>query len=532
MGWPRRVLLMALVVLAVGGLSLLVIRPGSGGGKVAAVAKDLSAEQLAAARRVLDKRGVSYEIDSGRLMVSEADVDRVRALLAEKSVLASDPMAEFERLAGEGGLWLSEQEQLRRRLAARMAILSRLIGDFPAVRRSTVILVPGRPRRLGAAAVPSTAAVQVCLEDGQIMTATLVRAIAVLVAASSEGTAETDVRVIDARRGRSFRLIEGGGVLADGVALSEDPQPRVVQAAPAVERPSARASGPTRWAWTITGAVLVVTSVVLGWLLLRRRRRRRVSPRRREDSAAGLVPCDRQISTDVPSGPAAFEFLGDIPPEELVGFVQGEHPQTLALILAHVPSRMAAQMLAVLPRDKQVEVSRRVVDLEQIDPEMVAEIEQALSARLAEGTKWQPVLGGLTSIAQILHHAGYATERTVLEALATQQPALADRIRRRLFAFEDLAATESADLRDALSGFEHSDLAVALRTASKDLKRKILSSLAPGSARRVRREMDRIGPVRLSDVEAAQQRIVDAVRGLGGQRGSQYEDKAGTQIIA
>jgi flagellar motor switch protein FliG len=281
-------------------------------------------------------------------------------------------------------------------------------------------------------------------------------------------------------------------------------------------------------------------SVVLGWLLLRRRRRRRRAAPRRDAAgtggAAGLVPCDRQMPSDVPDSrdgqQAAFEFLGDIPPEELVGFLQGEHPQTLALILAHVPSRMAAQMLAVLPRDKQVEVSRRVVDLEQIDPEMVAEIEQALSARLAEGTKWQPVLGGLTSIAQILHHAGYATERTVLEALAAQQPALADRIRRRLFAFEDLAATASADLREALAGFDHSDLAVALRTASKDLKRKILSSLPAASARRVRREIDRIGPVRLSDVEAAQQRIVDAVRGRGGGRGSRHDAKAGTRIIA
>ncbi|MCK4602941.1 MAG: hypothetical protein KAU28_10775, partial [Phycisphaerae bacterium] len=207
-----------------------------------------------------------------------------------------------------------------------------------------------------------------------------------------------------------------------------------------------------------------------------------------------------------------FGFLEDIASCDIASLLEAEHPQTVAMVLAHIRPGKAAAILAELAPQRQVEVTRRIAGLERIDAEVVRQIEQALSARVSDLATSDTALSGAARVAEILQHAGGEMEKTMLEALSDSEPALAESIYKRLMAFEDIARLPAGRLREALAVLESDELAVALRTAGDGLKRKVLSALPTAAARQVREEMDRIGPVRLSDVEAAQQRVAEIVR--------------------
>ncbi len=210
-----------------------------------------------------------------------------------------------------------------------------------------------------------------------------------------------------------------------------------------------------------------------------------------------------------------FTFLQKAEAENLLTFIQDEHPQTIALILAHLSADQASEILVGLSEEKRVEVVSRISRMEQTSPEVIKEVERGLEKRLsgvmADGLQR---VGGVESVAEILNLTDRTTEKGILEALSEDDPDLVEQIRRLMFVFEDILLVNDKGIQGVLKEVETSDLVLALRTATDDLKEKIFSNMSDRAVTMIREEMEYMGPVRLSDVEMAQQKIVDVVRRL------------------
>ena len=566
----------------------------------------MAAQNLAAAARTAEAHGIAHRTEGGRLLVPADSRDRLRGQLAFKGLLRSDDLLPAQDLGESGGIWLTEAERKRRREWAMMTALSRLIGNFPAVRRAAVLYSPGaqRPFRPG---VRPRASVTVTLAGGAKMGTRLLSAIGDLVSSSFAGMQRGDVCVVD-DRGCSDRIPDGEGpwtydpieqrrlaedfqrerilaALEDvrgaraGVTLGDDGRavscrsawvslPRSfvdaryrlahgaeaddagraafaaeelarirrlvgnvsgvgdanaievhwrddLAAAVAVAPPGRagaladRAEGPARTAASGGLAALGLLCAVLG---VARRRRRKAAE---AGAAAGEPSPGAAASEAAPAAADPLEVLRRLSAEELPALLQGEHPQTVALILDHVEAGVAAAVLDALPAERQVDISRRIAALGPVDPALVAEVIRGLtSRRAARPAAPADDADGVGKVAQILHHAGYATERAVLDGLSGAEPALAESIRKQMFVFEDVALLPRQVLDSALASLGSDELAIALRTAGKEVRERIFSGLPRERVAKVRQEMERIGPVRLSDVEAAQERVVAAVRRL------------------
>ncbi len=221
----------------------------------------------------------------------------------------------------------------------------------------------------------------------------------------------------------------------------------------------------------------------------------------------------QQIEHQVQQQP--FSFLQKAESENLLTFMQDEHPQTIALILAHLPSSKGSEILAGLPPAKQIEVVTRVANMEQTNPEVIREVEMGLEQRLSGIVSQQfQKVGGVEAVAEMLNLAGRATEKGILETLEADDPDLVEQIRRLMFVFEDILLINDKGIQAVLKEIDNEELALALKTASEDMKNKIFGNMSERAATLIREDMEYMGPVRLSDVEAAQQRIVDVVRRL------------------
>lgn len=210
-----------------------------------------------------------------------------------------------------------------------------------------------------------------------------------------------------------------------------------------------------------------------------------------------------------------FNFLQKAETESLLTFIVDEHPQTIALILSHLPPQKASEILAGLTEEKKVEVVSRISKMEQTSPEVIKEVEDSLEARLQGmmGDGLQRV-GGVESVAEILNFCDRSTEKSILESLESGDPELVERIRRLMFVFEDILLINDRGVQAFLKEIETADLVLALRTATEDLKQKIFGNMSERAAQNIKEEMEFMGPVRLHDVESAQQKIVDVVRRL------------------
>lgn len=250
--------------------------------------------------------------------------------------------------------------------------------------------------------------------------------------------------------------------------------------------------------------VLVGLAVVAAVTFLRRR-----TARRREHGSGEAAETQQSDPADESSEP--FAFCCETPIEELQAALRAEHPQTVAVVLSYLAPARSAAVLASLEPDRRVEVVRRVAATRQVDQQMLSEVADSLRRRLSRHEPQSPG-GGVAAAAGILKHVGGAAEQAILDALKGESPELARSIRRELMAFDDIERLPLEQLSDVLEDLDSEDLAVALRTANRRLRRRVLSSVSTATSRRVREQMERIGPVRLSDVEAAQQRVVEAVR--------------------
>lgn len=210
-----------------------------------------------------------------------------------------------------------------------------------------------------------------------------------------------------------------------------------------------------------------------------------------------------------------FSFLAKTDADNLTTFIQDEHPQTIALILSHLTSNKASEILASLSVEKQVEVVTRIANMDNTNPEVIKEVEHGLELRLSGlvSQTYQKV-GGVESVAEMLNQADRTTEKGILEALEAQDPDLVEQIRRLMFVFEDIVLVDDKGIQQVLKEIENDDLSLALKTASAELSEKIFRNMSDRAADLIREEMEYMGPVRVSDVESAQQKIVDVVRRL------------------
>jgi flagellar motor switch protein FliG len=210
-----------------------------------------------------------------------------------------------------------------------------------------------------------------------------------------------------------------------------------------------------------------------------------------------------------------FSFLQKAETENLLMFLSGEHPQTIALVLSHLPPAMASEILVGLPRERQIEVITRIANMDQTSPDVIKEVERGLEKRLAGLVNERfERSGGVKAVAEILNLAGRATERAIMEGLSEENPELVEEIRRLMFVFEDILRVDDRGIQAVLKEIENEELAIALKTASDELKDKIFKNMSERAAQLIKEEMEFMGPVRVSDVESAQQRIVDIVRRL------------------
>lgn len=210
-----------------------------------------------------------------------------------------------------------------------------------------------------------------------------------------------------------------------------------------------------------------------------------------------------------------FGFLKKIDPQNVVTFVNEEHPQTIALILSHLPPSYGAQIIGGLPPDRQLSVIQRIAQMGQTNPEVIRQVEEGLETRMVSVMSQQfENAGGVNSVAEILNVTDRATERTLLENLAQEDPELVEEIRRLMFVFEDINKLMDKDVQTVLKNVESAQWAMALKGASEELKEKVLNNMSQRAAQILTEEMEYLGPVRLSEVESVQQQIVDIIRRL------------------
>lgn len=220
-----------------------------------------------------------------------------------------------------------------------------------------------------------------------------------------------------------------------------------------------------------------------------------------------------QIQTQVQKTP--FNFLQKAESENLLTFIQDEHPQTITLIVSHLPHHKAAEILIGLPAQKQIEVVKRIANMEQTNPEVIRTVERALEARLSNMlSQSMEKTGGVDTVAEILNLADRSTEKAILEGLEAEDPDLVEQIRRLMFVFEDIINVDDRGIQAMLKEIDNDELALALKTATPDLQEKIFKNMSERASALIKEDMEFMGPVRVSDVEAAQQRIVDVVRRL------------------
>jgi flagellar motor switch protein FliG len=212
---------------------------------------------------------------------------------------------------------------------------------------------------------------------------------------------------------------------------------------------------------------------------------------------------------------SGFNLLKNIDSRQLVGFIQNEHPQTIALILTQLTAQQAAAVLSELPPELQAEVAFRIATMEKISPEVLKEIESTLEAHFqasAEGDL--SVSGGAKTMAEILNLIESAAEKNILQSIEAENPDLAAEIKNMMFVFDDIVLLDDRSIQRLLKEVETKDLSIALKAASEEVKAKIYSNVSERVAVMIKEEMEFMGPMRLSDVEAAQQRIVESVRRL------------------
>ncbi len=210
-----------------------------------------------------------------------------------------------------------------------------------------------------------------------------------------------------------------------------------------------------------------------------------------------------------------FEFIRKTDASQLLNFIQDEHPQTIALILAYLPASQAAAIVSSLPQDKQADVAKRIAQMDRTSPDVIKEVEKVLERKLASLVNQDyTIVGGVDAIVEILNTVDRGTEKNIMETLDIEEPELADEIRHKMFVFEDILSLDNRSIQRVLREVDNNELAVALKAANEDVQNVIFENLSSRLATMIKEDMEFMGPVRMKDVEDAQQRIVNIIRKL------------------
>lgn len=210
-----------------------------------------------------------------------------------------------------------------------------------------------------------------------------------------------------------------------------------------------------------------------------------------------------------------FEFIRRADPNQLLNIIQNEHAQTIALIFSYLNPAQAAAVLSALPREKQAEVAQRIATMDMTSPEYTSEIERILKKKLSSlGKESYTASGGIQAIVDILNAADRSTEKSIFETLEVKDSELAEAIKKRMFVFEDIINLDNKAVQLFLREIESHDLALALKSATEDVSERIFENMSKRMQEVLKEEIEFLGPVKLRDVEEAQQRIVSVIRRL------------------
>ncbi|HWR05349.1 flagellar motor switch protein FliG [Sporomusa sp.] len=210
-----------------------------------------------------------------------------------------------------------------------------------------------------------------------------------------------------------------------------------------------------------------------------------------------------------------FDFARKTDPSQLLNFIQNEHPQTIALIMAYLQPEQSAAIVSALAPERQVDVARRIATMDRTSPDVIRDVERILERKLSSlVTQDFTAAGGVDSIVEILNRVDRTTERTIIENMEVQNPELAEEIKKRMFVFEDIVLLDDRSLQLVLREIDNKDLALALKATSGEVANKIYKNISKRAAEMLREEIEYMGPVRIRDVEESQQKIVNNIRRL------------------
>ena len=210
-----------------------------------------------------------------------------------------------------------------------------------------------------------------------------------------------------------------------------------------------------------------------------------------------------------------FEFVRKTEASQLLNFIQDEHPQTIALILSYLSAGQAAAVLSALPPEKQADVARRIAVMDRTSPEIIREVEKVLEAKLSNLVNQDfTIIGGVDAVVDILNSVDRGTEKHIMESLEIEEPELADEIRKKMFVFEDILLLDDRAIQRVLRDVANDDLTMALKSANEQVQAAIFNNMSKRLAVMIKEDMEFMGPVRMKDVEEAQQKIVNIIRKL------------------
>ena len=210
-----------------------------------------------------------------------------------------------------------------------------------------------------------------------------------------------------------------------------------------------------------------------------------------------------------------FEFIRKTEPSQLLNFIQDEHPQTIALILAYLSPQQASIIISSLPQERQADVAKRVAMMDRTSPDVIKEVEKILESKLASLVNQDyTIIGGVDAVVDILNTVDRGTEKHIMETLEIEEPELADEIRKKMFVFEDILLLDDRAIQRVLHDVDNNDLAMALKGSNEQVQNAIFNNLSKRLASMIKEDMEFMGPVRMKDVEEAQQKIVNIIRKL------------------
>lgn len=210
-----------------------------------------------------------------------------------------------------------------------------------------------------------------------------------------------------------------------------------------------------------------------------------------------------------------FEFVKKTDASQLLNFIQDEHPQTIALILSYLSAAQAATILGALAPEKQADVARRIATMDRTSPDVIKEVERVLESKLSSLVNQDyTIIGGVDAVVDILNTVDRGTEKHIMETLEVEEPELADEIRKKMFVFEDILLLDDRSIQRVLRDVDNNDLAIACKGSAEEVQNAIFNNMSKRLAEMIREDMEFMGPVRMKDVEEAQQKIVNIIRKL------------------